>query len=353
MATGLAEHWNSRPTTMAKLAMADFYRAKCDMTPPYNLRIMISSLQAAFLAAHGEEYYQAYTEHGYPRGVASRALRGRGALALTEEQRGSFYDNLVARHLSTSISQRAVFRRFVEISHVGVVGERPTGIDVGCGNNSGNIRSALPEQFPFGRVTILSPDNNGKLDGPTVAFNRLVGSVHTPGHWIGIDIDDPGQLPHQLWIRSCAQPEEVASGKLAKEDQIVRAAAGGAVGFVRQNFAEQEEVDDLIGRIGPVDMVNFSFSYLQGGHNEREAKLQNALRCLRPQGIVSLLEPAEINGDATLRIMEDWSQMNGFVVRQSDAGMRIDHVMSFTDGRCTSARLEPYGEQLLAEFASR
>jgi hypothetical protein len=279
--------------------------------------------------------------------ICTDSLEGRGPFALIGDARLDFFGNIQWRRLNTPVPQRAAYRRFIEIIMQDRIGEHPTGYDVGCSDNSANRQAALFSQFPLQAVKIKRTAAAGTEAEDTSAiastiFNRgILAEHHTPGRWIGLDFIDPNEPVNKHWIAACPQPEEILCGKLERHDRLMQAEVDpSVVDFARCDFAQNDEVDRLIETYGQTDMANFAFSWSQGNAAECQAKFENALRCIKPGGVITLLEPARINRDLPpphLEVLRDWSEIGGFVWDAD--GSEIYHAMSFSDGRCTQARI--------------
>lgn len=300
-----------------------FHDVNPGATPSEAQRRFLSAEQAGLLAAQndGQLPLPKYPSEQYAEpkiwGSVYRWYRE------THGYGNRYYDDVVRRPLTTSVSQRTVAVRFLGRVLPHIFGEEPKWASCGSGDMAGDKRKLLQDHatgFEFDPVAVRHPNALGDMALSAYMadiFNGIVQEPDDTKEVVCLDQTDPTIPANIAWGHACSTPEEILSGSWDDlHDRLMRAAVPeDKLHFRLADLSKRADMRAVVEQEGVFDGASALFSWYQGSAETRRRKLLNMREVLvREDGGIVIADFARVVGRGTFLAPQDiWKKPTVFL----------------------------------------
>lgn len=309
-----------------------------DHTPSYRLNILWHSLQKQLLRRVRD------SDAPYP-GAYNEPAQWKKAIAAVSvpysEENEEFYFDINYRHLQSNVAER--YKAFALIMQLS--GERlfePAKIlDVGCSQNLGLKKLALTNLGThFNDIEVIE---FGDTDSEIIVnkelsehMNSLLRGRLAIGDSVGVDMVQSDDARNKEWAKACSfYPKELMMPERVEEYDYLDAANPPNVDFLWEDFSEID-TEQLEAQY---DIVTFSTMLYQSDRSAQAKMLSNALRCVKPGGIVIVQDflSSDSKNQDQLYFSKSWfKHLYGYrtLLLDSQDPTRFHEIFRWENGRC-------------------
>lgn len=306
------------------------------------------------------KFLEAYPDYPAAFDSPDRWFEGMSTYMDDPKSRDDFISHMhVFRNVNSNVSERYKAFKMLSLMKRDQLGDWPRILDVGCSQNLGLKRMAKTHAYPFEAIEVvgldLSPDFEPEEQAEnedtqlrreqylTDAANYLLSQLTQIGPSTGVDLWPTRDPELAKWAKACSfYPSELLDEELVRSYEAIEAedAAALNIDFVEADFTwPAEKLDKLIPPEHQFDMVTFSTVMYQMRDREQRFKaVQNALKRVKPEGLVVIQDFLEMDPKGHISFPARWSDRlflyTTAVLDMANPDLDFQETFLWRNGRC-------------------